>query len=338
MGGTLPTPDALMIEVLEQRQLIDKKTEVIDAQQKRIALLEARIRLLQTQKYGRSSEQSDDQLDLFEPQSPPPSLPPVSDKAARGQGKKCQGRKGFSPDIPREPIYLHLSDAEKAGAVDTFFVKTKEELDITPAKVQVLEYWQEKAVFVDQGQRKLVEAKRPRHVLGKAVVSVAFLAYLIVAKYCDALPLYRLEGIFTRYGGSVSRTTLAQWLIKLSIQLQPLINLLRDEQLSADYLQGDETRLKVLKEPGYKASSHKWLWVMRGGPPGRPVVVFDYDRSRGKAVAQRLLDVFEGRYFQSDGYSGYDEACAKKDIIQLGCWDQYLEFFFIWSRKRLIAS
>jgi len=214
MGGTLPTPDALMIEVLEQRQIIDKKSEVIDAQQKRIALLEERIRLLQTQKYGRSSEQSDDQLDLFEPQSPPPSLPPVSDKAARAKGKKRQGRKGFSPEIPRAPIYLHLSDAEKAGAVDTFFVKTKEELDITPAKVQVLEYvlrltlkasclrqtafrlrlhWQEKAVFVEHGQRHLVEVQRPRHVLGKAAVSVAFLAYLIVAKYCDVLPLYRLS-------------------------------------------------------------------------------------------------------------------------------------------------
>jgi transposase len=103
----------------------------------------------------------------------------------------------------------------------------------------VLEYLQEKAVFVESGQRQLVEAERPRHPLGKAAVSVAFLAYLIVAKYCDALPLYRLEGIFTRYGGSVTRTTLAQWLIQLSLQLQPLINLMRDEQLAREYLQGD---------------------------------------------------------------------------------------------------
>ena len=320
VGGGLPTPDALMVEVLEQRQIIDKKSEVIAAQHHHIALLEERIRLLQAQKYGRSSEQGQSQIELFEPEQPsPPPPPPISDTST--QSKKHSGRKGFSADVPREPIYLELSEAEKAGAIDTFFVKAKEELDITPAKVRVLEYWQEKAVFIEQGQRRIVQAKRPLHVLGKAAVSVAFLAYLIVAKYCDALPLYRLEGIFNRYGGSVSRTTLAQWLIKLSIQLQPLINLLRDEQMSADYLQGDETRIKVLKEPGYKASSHKWMWVMRGGPPGRPIVLFDYDRSRGKQVAKRLLEVFDGRYFQSDGYSGYDEACLKKGIIQLGCWD-----------------
>ena len=82
-----------------------------------------------------------------------------------------------------------------------------------------------------------------------------------MAKYGDALPLYRLEGIFTRYGGSVTRTTLAQWLIQLSLQLQPLINLMRDEQLASEYIQGDETRIQVLKEPGLKPTSHKWMCV-----------------------------------------------------------------------------
>jgi len=47
--------------------------------------------------------------------------------------------------------------------------------------------------------------------------------------------------------------------------------------------------MQVLKEPGMEATGHKWIWVMRGGPPGQPVVLFDYDKSRGKAVAQRLL-------------------------------------------------
>jgi len=59
-------------------------------------------------------------------------------------------------------------------------------------------------------------------------------------------------------------------------------------------LQGDETRIQVLKEPGLEATGHKWIWVMRGGPPDKPVVFFDYDKSRGKAVAQRLLEYFEG--------------------------------------------
>lgn len=317
----LPTRDALLCTVVEQRQTIDKKSEVIVSQQTRIALLEEQVRLLQAKRFGRSSEQSDAQTELFDNDDAPEdeaARPPTPDKPPK---KRSTGRKGLSEYLPREPVYLRLSEDEKAGAIDTFFVKVKEELDITPAKVQVLEYLQEKAVFVEQGQRRVVEATRPRHPLGKAAVSVSLLAYLIVAKFCDGLPLYRLEGILTRYGGSVTRTTLAQWLIRLSKQLQPLINLLQDEQLAGDYLQGDETRMKVLKEPGMKPGSRKWMWIMRGGPPGRPVVLFDYDRSRGKAVAQRLLEHFDGRYFQSDGYSGYDGVCLRKGIIHLGCWD-----------------
>jgi transposase/uncharacterized coiled-coil protein SlyX len=316
----LPTPDALRDPLIkQQQQLIEQQSRIIAEQQKRLALLEEQIRLLRAKRFGPSSEQSSAQLPLFDEDPPPPEPapppPPSPPKKRRG------GRKGLSPDLPRQTIYLRLSDEQKAGALETFFVKVKEELDITPAKVQVLEYLQEKAVFVESDQRQLVEAERPRHPLGKAAVSVAFLAYLIVAKYCDALPLYRLEGNFTRYGGSVTRTTLAQWLIQLSLQLQPLINLMRDEQLAREYLQGDETRIQVLKEPGLKPTSKKWMWIMRGGPPDRPIVMFEYDRSRGKAVAERLLEDFSGRYFQSDGKSRYDEICRRKGIIHLGCWD-----------------
>jgi transposase len=316
----LPSADAMLYALAEQRQALAQHEEVIAAQRQHIALLEAQLRLLRAQRFGRRSEQRDEtQLSLFESDeadTPIPAPPPKAD-APRRRGR----RRGFAPELPREAVYLYLSEAEKAGAQETFFVKVKEELDITPAKVRVLEYLQEKAVFVEDGQRRLVAAARPSHVLGKAAVSVSLLAYVIVAKYADALPLYRLEKILGRYGGSVSRTTLAHWLIRLSVQLQPLINLLAEQQLAGDYLQGDETRLQVLKEPGMKATSHKWIWVMRGGPPDRPVVLFEYDRSRGKAVAERLLEQFSGRYFQSDGYSGYDAICRRMGIVHLGCWD-----------------
>ena len=318
-GAELPSRDALLTAVVEQRQRLEKKDDVIESQRQQIELLQEQVRLLRSQRFGRSSEQSDAQQELFSDEAVidlPAPPPETSQKPPRRRP-----RKGFCASIPRERVELRLSEEQKQRAVETFFVKVKEELDIVPAKVRVLEYWQEKAVFLDAGQRRLVEAPRPRHVLGKAAVSVSLLAYLIIAKYMDALPLYRLEGILSRYGGSVTRTTLAQWLIKLSLQLQPLVNLLRDEQLSGDYIQGDETRIQVLKEPGMKPSSHKWLWMMRGGPPERPVILLDYDKSRGKAVAARLLESFEGKYFQSDGYSGYDGVCRKKQITHLGCWD-----------------
>lgn len=308
-----------------QQQEIKAKTQRLDEQAKRIQLLEEQIRLLRIQRFGSSSEKTPaEQGQLFNEleQLSAPETPDDESSGSDTTKKKKTGRKGLSPHIPREPIWLHLSEEEKAGAIDTFFVKVKEELDIIPTKVRVLEYHQEKAVFpTDDGGSRLVEAERPKHPLGKAVCSTRLLAYLITAKYCDGLPLYRLEGILKRYGGSITRTTTAQWLIRLSVSLQPLINLMQEQQLEGDYMQGDETRMQVLKEPGMAPTGHKWMWVTLGGPPDQPVVIFDYDKSRGKSVAERLLEHFEGCYFQSDGYSSYDSICLKKGIIQLGCWD-----------------
>ncbi|WP_459874174.1 transposase, partial [Endothiovibrio diazotrophicus] len=125
-------------------------------------------------------------------------------------------RAGFSEKLPRVRIELPLSEEEKAGASSTFFTKVKEELDIVPARAQVLEYWQEKAVFeTPEGDSSIKTAPRPVHPLGKCIASVQLLAYILVAKYADALPLYRLAGIIQRYGGEVSRTTLANWVIRL---------------------------------------------------------------------------------------------------------------------------
>ena len=69
------------------------------------------------------------------------------------------------------------------------------------------------------------------------------------------------------------------------------------------------------------ATGDKWIWVLRGGPPDRTVVTFNYDKSRAGVVVERLLEHFEGRFFQSDGYSGYDKPCAAKGLVHLGCWD-----------------
>mgnify|MGYP000290709576 CR=1 FL=1 len=218
-------------------------------------------------------------------------------------------------------VDLTLSDADKAGASRTFFTKVKEELDIVPAKVQVIEYWQEKAVFDDEGgEQRIAAAPRQPHPLGKCIASVQLLAYILVAKYADALPLYRLEKILARYGGNISRTAMANWIIRLDDVFRPLINLLQDHQRGGDYLQADETRIQVLKEDGKVATSDKWMWLIRGGPPDRPVVLFHYDASRSEAVPSRLLDGFTG-VLQTDGYAGYNKVCRDNPITRIGCWD-----------------
>jgi transposase len=132
-----------------------------------------------------------------------------------------------------------------------------------------------------------------------------------------------------RLGHEVSRTSMAHWIIRLDDVFKPLINLMREVQNSSDYLQADETRIQVLKEDGKTAQSDKWMWVTRGGAPGHPSVLFEYDPSRGGKVPVRLLDDFQG-ILQADGYSGYGKVYRDNNLTRLGCWDH--------SRRKFVEA
>ena len=332
--GKPPTPDALMVALLEQQQIIDKKSTVISNQKARIAVLEELLQQAKVQRFAASSEknvlQSDfvfDEAEALADGSPGTDDGECDETAAEAEPKtdkppRKRKPRGLSPDLPRTQVRIELTDEERAGAIDTFFVKVREQLDITPAKVQVIEFLQEKAVVLDaEGERTLIAAARPAHPIGKGIASINLLVWIIISKYADGLPLYRLEKILARYGGEITRTTMANWIIRLHASVVPLLDRLEAHLLSSDYMQGDETPIQVLKEPGMAPTGNKYMWVMRGGPPGRTVVMFNYDKSRGGAVAERLLTGFGGRYFQSDGYSGYDAPCKSKGLVHLGCWD-----------------
>lgn len=310
--------------VLKQKEhTIEKKSETIAHLEKRIALLEELARLAKATRFGQSSEKNAGQGELFDEAellSEALPEPDENEMPAPTEPKKRSGRKGLSKDLPRVQKRHYLSDEEKIGATRTFFTKVKEELDIIPAKAQVIEHWQEKAEFPDTESQKIKSATLPKHPLGKSIASANLLAHILVSKYADGLPLYRLENILKRYGGDITRTSMANWVIKLRKQFQPLINLLRDHQVSYDYIAMDETRIKVLKETGHSPSSQKWMWVTRGGPPDKPIILFDYHVSRGQTVPEELLEGFQG-YLQSDGYAAYDAVAAKLKLTLLGCWD-----------------
>ena len=86
---------------------------------------------------------------------------------------------------------------------------------------------------------------------------------------------------------------------------------MRDALLEGPFLHIDETVVQVLKEAGKAPTSNSYMWVQTGGPPSRPVVVFDYDQSRGGQVPVRLLHDYRG-YVMTDGYSGYNELGAHR--------------------------
>ena len=316
----------------QNTSLLEQKNE-LKAAHRRIELLEEMNRLLKTQKFSASSEKSKFQLNLFDETELEAQLdelfevlPEASDENAElTQARKARKtrQRGFSANLVRERIEHTLTELEKAGADKTFFTKVKEELHYIPAQLKVLEHWQEKAVFTAKSStqdEQIIAAQRLVHPFGKCSVTTSLIAHVIADKYQYGMPLYRQESKFKGLGQPIYRNNMAQWCIRFADEAKPLLHLVREVQNSGNYLQADETRLQVLKEDGKTAQSDKWMWVIRGGPPEKLSVLFEYDPSRAGSVAVRLLDDFKG-VLQADGYSGYSAVCKANSITRIGCWD-----------------
>jgi transposase len=226
--------------------------------------------------------------------------------------------------LPRVEVIIDIPDEEKFCPQDGKALKRigeeiSEELEIIPAKVFVKRTIRPKysCPYCQEGVKC---SPPPVTLLPKSMASSSLLSYIIISKFMDALPLYRQEGIFTRIGATLTRQTMARWLIKVYEQLMPLYNLLQDKILERNYLQMDETYTQVLKEENKKATSRSYMWV-RLAPGDHPIVLYDYSPTRSSTVPTELLQGFEG-YLQVDGYDGYAPFCSSNPkVIRLGCMD-----------------
>jgi len=317
--------DVLKEKLCEQEQLVRK-------QALRIAALEEQLQLSRHKRFGASSEKADaDQLNLFNEAEAATDTSPDEEAADTTtipeHKRKKRGRRAIDENLPRVIIEHDIPEAEKTCACGKHKTRigeeTSEQLDIIPPKVQVLRHVRYKYACrscegTEDDGPTVVIAPMPPQPIPKSNASPGLLAYIVIAKFLDGLPLYRLTKIFARIGFDLGRGTMANWMIRMGELIVPLINLMNEAQLDYDVLQMDETSVQVLKEPGKAATSKSYMWIRRGGPPGKRVILFDYDRSRSGAVPLRLLGDYNG-ILQTDGYDGYAAVVLAGDLTHVGC-------------------
>ena len=172
----------------------------------------------------------------------------------QGHIRQKRGRKPLDPALPREIVRHELPEAERICPHDgktlvEIGVETSEQLDIIPQQVHVIQHQRVKYACpcCDQG---IKVTPVPARIIPKGLLTEAALAWVATSKYQDSLPLYRQAALLGRFGGNLSRNTLAGSMIKVGEAVQPIINLLRDHLLDAELVFGDETVIQVLKESG----------------------------------------------------------------------------------------
>jgi transposase len=160
----------------------------------------------------------------------------------------------------------------------------------------------------------------PARIIPKGLLTESALAWVVVSKFADALPLYRIVALLHRFGGNLSRGTLAASVVRVGMAVQPLINLMRVHLLEADIVYGDETTVQVLKEPGRPAQRKSYMWVQMSGT-GPPVRLFSYSPTRSAAQAAALYaGIKPGAVLMTDGYEPYNDVADASQLVHLGCW------------------
>ncbi len=172
--------------------------------------------------------------------------------------------------------------------------------------------------------RPPVVAAAPARAVSGGYASAGLLAWVMIAKYVEHLPLYRQEKQWARQGVRISRQTMVDWVAQSATWLQVIYREMYRRLLAGGYLQCDETPIRCQDPDVAGKTVQGWLWVL-----GRPKsdVVFHWRMSREHAHALELLRGYKG-LLQSDGYPAYENAARENpEMVHLGCWAHARRYF-----------
>ena len=331
---TLTTEDYQAL--VAEREALNRRLTTVTVERD---LLQERLNAFLRKLFDAKSEaRGADQKDLFfnEAEALAPPGTPVAEEATTeieipAHTRTKRGRKPLDPSLPRDVVRHELPESERVCAHDgatlvEIGVEISEQLDIIPQQVRVIQHQRVKYACpcCDHG---IKVTPAPARLIPKGLLTDSALAWVVTAKYMDALPLYRQAALLGRFGGDLSRNTLAASLIKVGEAVQPVINLLRDHLLEADLVHADETTIQVLKEPGKKAQTKSYLWAQVTGS-GPPIRLFSYAPGRGAKHADLLYaGIKRAAALMSDGYEVYGGIAEANGLTHLGCWAHCRRYF-----------
>jgi transposase len=284
--------------------------------------------------FGKKSEMhSGEQRELFE-ETLEADLAAMEDELLGLQDKKPKaprqraGRQPLPPELPRIE-HRHEPESCQCGQCGKDLVKigedVSEQLDVEPARFFVHRHI--RAQYACRACETVTAAPVPPAVIDGGLAAPGLLAWVAVSKYADHLPLYRLEQIAARQGVTLARSTLAEWVGKTGVALQPLADRLAALLRSRPILHADETPVRQL-DPGSGKTLRAYLWAYRSNSldEGPPMVVFDYQSGRAGVHARAFLQDWRGELMVDD-YAGY-KALFTEGVTELACLAHIRRKFF----------
>lgn len=327
----------LFLGLQDQMEELTKQTQALND---KMQLMMEQIMLSNKSRFGRSSEKMTDPgqirfmevdgkivffneaeavCDLTAPE--PDDLEIRASKKKKQTGKKNEDLSG----IPVQRIDHYMTEEELTAE---FGEKGWKQLPdaisrcyrFVPAKVEVEEH--HIGVYASKTDEHMVKAPHPMNLLRGSLVSPSLAAAVINGKYVNAVPLYRLEKEFERYGLAITRQNMANWMIRLGESyLAVMYDYLHRLLYRYHVIQADETPVLVNKD-GRPAGSKSWMWVYRSGfmYPEKQIILYEYQKTRNASQPREFLKDYSG-ICVTDGYQVYHTLEKEKEDLKIaGCW------------------
>lgn len=327
----------LFLGLQDQMEELTKQTQALND---KMQLMMEQIVLSNKSRFGRSSEKMTDPgqirfmevdgkivffneaeavCDLTAPE--PDDLELRASKKKKQTGKKNEDLSG----IPVQRIDHYMTEEELTAE---FGEKGWKQLPdaisrcyrFVPAKVEVEEH--HIGVYASKTDEHMIKAPHPKNLLRGSLVSQSLAAAVINGKYVNAVPLYRLEKEFERYGLAITRQNMANWMIRLGESyLAVMYDYLHRLLYRYHVIQADETPVLVNKD-GRPAGSKSWMWVYRSGfmYPEKQIILYEYQKTRNASHSREFLKDYSG-ICVTDGYQVYHTLEKEKEDLKIaGCW------------------
>jgi transposase len=351
--------DMKNLRAVAEKKIIEYEERIRHLENK-LLLKEERIAELLRERWGRSSEkltagESDKQADLFdeietavkEENAELESVPVKSHNRKRGK------RARLPAELPRRETVIDIDETEKVCGCGAALVKigedASEKLEVIPARFIVRRTVRPRYACPccggteNEPERPVAVAPIPPSILPKTNATPSLLATIATWKFQDALPLHRQERIFARHGIELTRATMSRWMLAVADRCKPIVEAIEGNIRSGPMIGMDETPTQVLGEPGRKNTATSYMWLARGGGPGKRAVRFLYRPTRSSSVPKEFLRGYEG-VVQTDGLEVYDAALrALKaegacEIAHVGCMTHVRRMFIKADRSGKVAT
>lgn len=322
--------------IKDQEKTIKELRVLVDELRSLKANLEETLEEFRRQFFGVKSEKTSTATTPLDPaNSDDKKKESVKVKSHTRKRKPKATREELYANLPIKKIICSVPDSERfcdwcnSEMVSMKPTFVREELRITPAKVERIHYLQEVLICPECKKDYDGSFKKgfvPSALIPHSPASASAVAFVMFSKCFMGLPYYRQESAFKQLGATIPRETLANWcIITAENYLRPIYEILHEELLKREVIHADETTCQVLREEGKTAQSTSYMWIYTSGTDGLPgIVMYEYQPGRGGIYPQEFLSGFHG-LLQCDGYQGYNKV---EDVLLVCCMAHCRRKFF----------